>query len=421
MYKAVVAKIYVTPHPDPEVHSIAVGVACNNTVIVSNKVQTGELGIYFECDGQLSLDFCKQNKLLREDGGYFDENRRVRAQKFRGVRSDGFWIPVDSVAFTGVSVADLKEGDTFDSLKGVQICSKYETAATRSRKAGEANKKKAKKEVKFKAAFPKHFDTEQFRTSVKKFQVGDLITLSEKLHGTSQRFALTEVALLTPRWSLARLKQVLGLMPKKKWDYLVGTRNVTLYNPEQTSYYGSEKFRFTVVEKIRPLLKKGEILFFEVVGWTDGGKSIMPKVNTSGLKDKKFKKQYGDSFYYSYGCQEGQADIFVYRIANLTPDGELIDLPWNSVKERCNQLFIKHVPEYEQFIFDGDYDKLVQIVEDWTEGPSKVDSSHIREGVCVRAERYPTPLVVKNKSFPFKVLEGIAKDNSDYEDMEETA
>lgn len=192
MYKAVVSKIYVTPHPDPEVHSIAVGVACNNTVIVSNKVQTGELGVYFECDGQLSLDFCKQNKLLREDGGYFDENRRVRAQKFRGVRSDGFWIPVDSVAFTGVSVADLKEGDTFDSLKGVQICSKYETAATRSRKAGEANKKKAKKEVQFKAAFPKHFDTEQFRTSVKKFQVGDLITLSEKLHGCVRYDTLVE-------------------------------------------------------------------------------------------------------------------------------------------------------------------------------------------------------------------------------------
>ena len=419
MYKAVVSKIYVSEHPDPQVHSIAVGLACNNTVIVSKKVKTGDLGIYFECDGQLSLEFCKFNKLLREDGGYFDENRRVRAQKFRGVRSDGFWIPIDSVGYTGVSLDSLKEGDSFESLGGYSICSKYETEATKARKAKMANKQKPAKKIEFKASFPKHFDTEQFRTSVKRFQSGDLITISEKLHGTSQRFAFTKVDLFTAGWSLNRLKQMLGLMPKEKWDYLVGTRNVTLYNPEQTSYYSSEKFRFQVVEKIQPLLKKGEIIFFEVVGWTDTGKSIMPKVKTDALKNKKFRKKYGESFYYSYGCQEGQADIFVYRIANLTPDGYLIDLPWNSVKERCKQLFIKPVPEMTQFIFDGDYDKLQELVEELTEGESTIDSRHIREGVCVRAERYPTPLVVKNKSFPFKVLEGIAKDNSDYEDMEE--
>ena len=417
-YQAIISKINVSPHPDPEVHSIAVGVTCNNVVVVSKSTQSGDLGIYFECDGQLSQRFCEENKLLRALGGFFEENRRVRAQKFRGVHSDGFWIPIDSVAFTGVQMSLLKEGYRFESLNGIEICRKYETKAT---VASREKKVRKNKEITFKADFPKHFSTGQFRTSVGDFKKGDLITISEKVHGTSQRFACTEVKLLTSKWSLGRLKQVLGFRPRKKWDHLVGTRNVTLYSPEQTSYYESEGFRFQVVEKIRPLLKKGEILFFEVVGWTDTGKSIMPKVDTSKLKDKKFRKKYGESFHYSYGCTYGQSDIFVYRIAHITPDGELIDLSWNAVKDRCKELFVKTVPELEQFIFDGDGNALCATVESLTDGESILDASHIREGVCVRADRYPIPLVVKNKSFFFKVLEGFAKDDSEYEDMEEAA
>ena len=58
-YKAYVVSIVVEPHPDPEVHSIAIGKANGNTVVVSNKTKSGDLGIYFECDGQLSEQFAK--------------------------------------------------------------------------------------------------------------------------------------------------------------------------------------------------------------------------------------------------------------------------------------------------------------------------------------------------------------------------
>ena len=90
------------------------------------KSQTdGELGIFFSSDGQLSHDFCMKNNLYRKNptdgtpmGGYFEENRRVRAIKLRGEYSEGFWIPEKSLSFCGPH--SLKEGDEFDTVNKVK-------------------------------------------------------------------------------------------------------------------------------------------------------------------------------------------------------------------------------------------------------------------------------------------------------------
>jgi hypothetical protein len=44
-------------------------------------------------------------------------------------------------------------------------------------------------------------------------------------------------------------------------------------------------------------------------------------------------------------------------------------------------------------------------------GPSVLDPSHIKEGVCVRIEGGLNNKTYKFKSFEFKVLEGIIKDS----------
>jgi hypothetical protein len=431
MYQAIVAKIKnVTPIPDTD--NIATGDIFGNTVVVSRKTSNEHLGIYFGVDGQLSKEFAQANDLIRYKdpstgemkGGFFDDNRRVRAQKFRGVRSEGFWCPIEYLKFTGCNLEKLQEGERFDVLNGVPICNKYITEATRLAAAKKASGiKKKLKEKRSVLAFPKHFDTSQFRESAKSFKVGDLITITEKLHGTSQRFAYTEEEYIYPKWSWGSFAQKIGLKNRKAWVHVVGTRNVTLRSVEEKKgYYEDENFRFSVVKNLEGKLHKHEILFFEVVGWVNNVTSIMPKANTESLKDKQFRKKYGQHMYYSYGTEQGQADIYVYRIAHMNEDGFCVDLSWEGVKKRCQELGIKHVPELTNaFIYDGDLEKLRKIVEDLTEGESTVDNRHIREGVCVRADKYPTPMVAKNKSFAFKVLEGIAKDNSDYVDMEESA
>jgi hypothetical protein len=59
------------------------------------------------------------------------------------------------------------------------------------------------------------------------------------------------------------------------------------------------------------------------------------------------------------------------------------------------------------------------MVDIYSKGSSVVDSTHIKEGVCVRLESGIFPRIFKHKSFDFKVLEGIVKD-SGVVDMEES-
>jgi len=430
MYSAIVARIK-SVEAIPKSDHISSGNVVGNTVVVSRKILEGDLGVFFETDGQLSVEFATANDLVRykdpltgeTKGGFFEENRRVRAQKFRGVKSDGFWCPLSNLEFTGADLSKLKEHDKFEVLNGIAICNKYVTQATQ-RAAGKENKKKQNELMKREIlAFPKHFDTDIFRNSVWKLKKGSLVSITEKLHGTSQRFAFVEEKYTYPKWSWGWFSQKIGLRPEKKWGHIVGTRNITLRSIEDSrqSYYGDETFRFKAVKDLEGKLHKYEMLFFEVVGWVKDGTPVMPPGDPKSMKDKQFQRAYGNKMNYSYGCSDGQSDVFVYRIAHLNEDGFCVDLSWEGVKKRCSELGIKHVPEvYDSFIYDGDEDKLRELVESVTDGSSTIDQRHIREGVCIRGEGYPGPYVLKSKSFAFKVMEGMAKDNADYVDLEES-
>ena len=182
-YSAVIAKIHTRPHPNA--HSLLLGTTSGNQVIVSTATQDGELGAFFPADGQLSEEFCQQNRLLEEfgpdgkktGGGYFPPNRRVRAINLRGEKSEGFWCPLSFLSYTGIDPMTLVEGLEFTALNGHPICNRYETPATQWAKQ-QSNSKKQKKlpllqRLKFwwgqsgkpKLVFPLHYDTKNFRRS----------------------------------------------------------------------------------------------------------------------------------------------------------------------------------------------------------------------------------------------------------------
>ena len=131
-YSAIVARVNVRPHPNAD--RLQIGNVNGIQVIVGIDTQDGELGVYFPSDGQLSEEFAAANDLIRrknEDGTYsggmFDVNRRVRAMNLRGIKSDGFWCPLDYFNFSAVSASMLKEGDSFTEINGIPICNKYVT------------------------------------------------------------------------------------------------------------------------------------------------------------------------------------------------------------------------------------------------------------------------------------------------------
>lgn len=415
MAQAIVTKISIAPHPNAD--KIQVGYCYATQVIVSLETKEGDLGVYFPSDLQLSEDFAKANDLIaRKDengnkvGGYFDEKRRVRAQNFRGVKSEGFWVPLSYFEFTKFDLSKLKEGDMFDELGGVPICNKYFTKATLSAIRGQ-------KKIKFNVDMPEHGETTQFRFI--QVKPGSVIHVTEKEHGTSFRYG--NVMTYTPYthwWD--KVKKFFGLIKgdyKEQRAYVLGTRRAILPKVNEYEYgggfYGNGDPYTIAPKQLYGKLMEDEIVYGEVVGYLKTGAALFSQ-NTEKLPE--IKKKYGKDMIFSYGNVQGEARLRVYRI---TQKGR--DLTHFEMVHRCNQLGVETVKFMDTLVFDGDRDALNAKIASMLEGPSLVDPRHMREGVCLRIENEDGIKIVKAKSWSFGILEGYLKDNADYVDAEEIA
>ena len=131
-HKGVVVRLKnVRPHPNAD--RVQLATCLGNQVVVGLDNKEGDWGVYFNNDLQLSHEFCHANNLYRdktknkfpdEKAGMFDDNRRVRAQRFRGEISDGFWTPLYTFGFIYVTGLNV-EGLELDEWGGVPICNKY--------------------------------------------------------------------------------------------------------------------------------------------------------------------------------------------------------------------------------------------------------------------------------------------------------
>ena len=417
-YEAIVCRLHnVRVHPNAD--RLKLATAHGHQVVVGLDHSEGELGLFFGPDGQLSEEYANANDLVsysdpvtgEKKGGYFAKNRRVRSQKFRGEKSEGYFATIDSLSFTGSPLL-VTEGETFSEFGGVPICNKYFTPATlRAMKGGT----KATKKVNI--CFAEHVDTEKFKYyPINSISEDAILYFTEKVHGTSGRYGYVleeEKLKRTLRDRILRRTRV-----ATSYRYLNGTRRTTLVDGAE-GYYGDESFRRNATKGIE--LHKGEVLYFELVGYTTTGATIMADQDTTKLKDKEISKRYGKLMRYSYGCEPGQTRMFIYRITRVNEDGVAIDLSWPQVKQRAAELGLEVVPELSPPVVMGELLQPDLYVEQLTEGVSILDSSHIREGVVVRIESSNGTEFVKNKSFVFGLLEGYLKEADDYVDLEEAS
>ena len=126
----------VRPHPNADKMKLA---DCfGNTVCVGLNAVEGEIVIYFPTDGQLSVEYCAKNDLVRRKdengnpaGGYLDPDKRnIKAIKLRGEKSDGLIMPLSSLGYcyeppNRPTLDDLHVGDNIPIVNGHEICEKY--------------------------------------------------------------------------------------------------------------------------------------------------------------------------------------------------------------------------------------------------------------------------------------------------------
>jgi hypothetical protein len=459
---------YITRLKNVRPHSNADRLLCGecfgNNVIVNLDYTENQLGVYFPVDGKLSEDFANKHNLLRKKdengnnvGGYLDPDKRnIKALKLRGEQSDGLFMPIESLA-DYVDITTLNEGDTITTLNGVLICEKYIPKTNRRSNNPTNNKSKKKMKTITYPYFDEHIDTAQLAYNMNAFKVGNLIEITLKMHGTSQRTAYTLMKnqKVYP-YLIYKLRNLLGLKPKvtESYEYVSGTRRCTLENFDG-GFYGSNAFRKQHHDKFVGKLHKGEEVFYEVVGFTDTGSPIMPSVSNKKLNDKEFVKKYGSDTVFSYGCEPKgckesdmkltggtltigdtsfavneaktyepvpQSDIYVYRMTMTNPDGEVVEYPYDYMKYRCEQMGVKVVPMFTRFILDPadlemDTRTAGEIVKDVAEyyydGVDPIGKTHWREGVVVRIANRPKFTAYKHKNFIFKQLSGIAVEQAE--------
>lgn len=357
--------------------------------IISNNHKEGDIGIVFPGETQLSEEFCKKNNLYRhaelnedpDKKGYLEDNRRIKAVKFRGHRSDALFMSLDSLDYLDIDVFELKEGDEFDIIDDHEICKKYVVARRVGRQNHQAQAKRfSRVDTKH---IPEHLDSDNYFKFSDSVKPTEQVIVTQKLHGTSIRIANT---IVKRKVNIAeRIARLFGAtIQEYEHDYVFGSRKVIkdVNNPNQNHYYEVDLWT-QEGKKLEGILPKNYIVYGEVIGWVGPGSSI----------------QKG----YTYQIADGACELYVYRIAIVNEDGIMTDLSWDQVKEFCFKSGLKHVPELWRGThgeFDVDKWLDIRFNDMFRHALPLDDKDKVDEGVCIRVEHI-VPYILKAKSPKF--------------------
>lgn len=306
------------------------------TVIGSEEwiAREGELAILFPSEVRLSDDYLRENNLysspeLNKDTGekgYVEKNGRVRAIKLRGNISNGMMMPLTSLTYLGE--IQFEEGVEFDTVGDVKVCEKYEIPV-KEQNLTRAEQKHKRVLSRVGAEFlPEHYSTEHYLRNEKYLSEDDLLTVTQKLHGTSVRLANTVV-----RRELSwkdRVAKFFGVpVQETEYDLVAGSRKVIKdpNNPNQQHFYKQDVWS-EALAIWGDQIPKNHIVYGELVGYLPGTETPIQAGHT-------------------YECKPGEMDLYVYRVATVTENGAMVDLSWEQVRAFCQQQSLNHVPELD--------------------------------------------------------------------------
>lgn len=387
--------------------------ALGMTAIVDDSwiAREGQYAVLFPAEVQLSEDFTAYNNLYREadmnvdprESGYIERNRRVRALKLRGNISNALVLPLESVVRIipdGMYKVALREGDVFDTYAGIEFCRKYVVPTKETHTKAQGQVKKAFRRVD-NTFLPEHFETGQWLREEHSIDNSETVIVTQKLHGTSCRLANTIVNRQL-KW-YERALQKMGVDVKTHdYDLVAGSKRVIKdpNNPNQQHFYKQDVWT-DALRNWGHLIPKNFVVYGELVGYTEEGAEIQ-KGHTYECDPNPFFGEY--------------VELYVYRVAIITEEAELVDLSWDQVRAFCARQGLKHVPELlrtkkgllyiDAFDEINFWEKYQQDLRDgnehvaYTDTPVKLSDGGTGkdEGIAIRVERGMNPLLFKYKN-----------------------
>lgn len=327
----------IQPHPNAERLELATVLGWN-CVIQKGAFKKGDLCVYIPIDSILpsnieQMIFGRESKIQLGKG-------RVKTIKLRGAISQGLVVPLSTLG-----LGELPKGRDVTKALGV---TKYEPPV-KSLPSGMGVKMVSKKHLE-NPNFHKYGGIENFKNYPNIFKDGELVYITEKIHGTNFRAGYVPTVANT-LWR--KVLKFIGKLPA--YEFVFGSNNVQLQQKgDGKGYYEGLNVYEEAVKKyhLRDKLLPGEVIYGEI---------------------------YGDGIQkgYTYGCGPGERKLVVF---DLKVDGKYV-APANFI-EFCRIRGLPCPPRVTPFFLEKYSKDLVLAL---SQGPSILaPGQRVREGVVVK-------------------------------------
>lgn len=347
------AKLTILQHriDHPNADNLIGWIIDGNRVWTTKDYNVGEEVVYFPIESQINpvilnrLNLYQTSALNQDQSkkGYFGDHGRVKAVKLRGEPSEGIvlrWKDILSAIDCSEynPVVEDKYFDTISYEKNtVIICNKY-VPVVQQQAVNFKDNRREKNKIRNKFIlidnqFRFHQDTPQFKANLNRFKPDNIISITDKWHGTS---GVSARVLIKKRlsWFEKILSRFVNITTTEYTD-INSSRTVIKSigkNKKHGGYYGD--LWNIAHESIKHALLDGITLYYEIVGFN---------------KNSYIQKDY------DYGCKPGEFKVIVYRITYTSPDGNVIDFTWQQIKDYCTKFGLTHAVE----LYYGRLDELI--------------------------------------------------------------
>lgn len=410
------------------------------------------------CEAKLGKDYTsEQIEILRNERdaykakakakcGFFPHNGRVRMIRLKKTPSMGYLFSKDEMTKYCPKVKDINMEEylniDFDTVDGELFVKAYVPPIKEHGRRGGKQNKRDKKVKQFDRIieWSFHYDTNPLKSDIWKIRPDDVVTITNKLHGTSWIAGKVKtrnpkkIAIYKRLWN--NIVDTLGIFKGTRfidytidYDVVYSSRGV-IKNQYINTNVGEGYYKFDVWKEatdiIAPYIEEDMTIYGEICGWA--GKTAIQKG-------------------YDYGCKQGDFFLMPYRITTKMKDGSDAKYEWNvtEVKEWTENIINKH-PELSEKIhpitmfYCGTLANLyphVKIQEHWHENilqEMMKDKEHFgmeelepmcknkvpREGVVVRIMNDPFAEAFKLKTLAFREREAKSIDKGEVDiEMEE--
>ena len=379
--------------------------------LVPKTTKTGDRFVAVVAGTQISASYTMLLNLHRDSSlnadknqtGYLENNRRVKAIRLRGNASNALLLDIN---LFDVDLSGERVGTEFDHINGVEFSRKFVVPTKGNTNNGSAVVKKHKSGV-TPEQFPEHYDTPQWHRVSQDF-AGKDVTVTQKVHGCSWRGSWVEID-RPAKWYERLLIKAGVPVNLKEWKFVVGSRRVIKTEGDGDHWYSTDIWsEYAQTHNLAEALPKGVMIYGELIGWLPDGTPI----------------QRG----YTYNLPKGQAALYIYRVV---VNG--YDLSDAAMREFAAQRGLKVVPLLASYSSNqtrtGWLDDFLNVLTDkkfsevsaWAdEAPVPLSpDSPCDEGVVIRAEGI-TPKAAKYKNPMFYEFEEIGMDRGEV-DIEDAA